>query len=150
MWIEILRLIRVKSGYFGQRRVGLIALRLDFAWTEITDLKIRYLAYELAVRWPRTLKFRLDLAQYRMGGRLDEHIDPTHELERQFNFVFVLRKPIKGGELVSEKFVYNGSRLKIVETNRYRHEVTRVEKGERIVANLGVRFANQYLNPPPF
>jgi hypothetical protein len=150
MWIEIFRLLRVKSEYFAPRKVGLIALRLDFAWNEVTDLKMRYLAYELALRWPRTMKFRLDLAQYRTGGRLDEHIDPTHEQEHQLNFIFVLRKPLKGGELISEKFVYNGSRLKIVETNRYKHEVTLVEKGERLVVNLGVRFANQYLNPPPF
>ncbi|MBA3732824.1 2OG-Fe(II) oxygenase [Patescibacteria group bacterium] len=148
--LDILQWIRVQRKYLPPLRLGVISLRIDRSWTEISQYGMKYLATELIVRWPRFLMIRLDLANYHVGGFLEPHIDPTFEEVRQYNSILVLKSPEVGGELISEKFVYNSKYLKIIEPNRYQHEVTKITQGERLVLNLSLRFSFEKLPSPPF
>lgn len=147
---DLLRVIEVKRVFLEPLWLSLVSIRVDRAWNKVPDLKMHYWATELIFRWPLQVRFRLDIAKYFLGGYLEEHIDGTREDEKQFNSIFTIRKAESGGELIAEKFVYCGSRLKIVEVNRYKHEVTRVEKGERLIANFSVRYPTEKNSTPPW
>ncbi len=149
MQIELLRFLHVERKFGGPLRFGVIEFRFDTCWNENPGYRARYWRTEICLRWPWRLKFRLDLTRYGEGGYLEPHLDPVYEGERQYNCIFVLRAPERGGELLAERFVYCGSRLKIIEPNLYLHELTPVEKGERIVLNLGIYFAVRRIPPRP-
>ncbi len=131
---------------------GLVEIGIRKSIPEYKNVyNVRYWAIYFILRWPKPVRIRFDLAKYLTGGRLPEHIDEYVRKEvRQFNFIFTLKKAKLGGELLSEKFVYNGSRLKIIEVSRYKHEVTLIEEGQRIVANFQIAFSPEYTVPPPF
>jgi hypothetical protein len=144
------RRVRYDSEFFGTIKFAVLSLRFDTKWNESKEYCMRYRAAEATLRWPHPIRVRLDFCQYREGGFLEPHIDGAHEHVSQVNFIFLLRRPVAGGELLSKRFLYKGKRLRVIRPTRDEHELTRVEKGERWVLNFKVAFSNDRTKQTPF
>jgi hypothetical protein len=150
MEINLFKVIWFERDFLESTCLPMITVRVDTKWTHAEQYHMRYRAIELTLRWPRPIKFRLDFAQYYPGGYLDPHIDTTQEYEFRVNSILVIRKPRRGGHLYSEKFLYNGKRLKIIQPNLYQHEVTMIEEGERWVLNFQFHVSTNGMEQTPF
>ncbi len=152
MKIDILPIIPRPIFGFGEkyiRREGVVTIEMHPQWYNVGQ-NISYRKFVFSLRWPITFQFQIHLTRYKSGSWLSEHVDEIHEKERQFRLVLVLKKAKQGGELLCEHFITNRSRLKLFEPCKYKHEVTRVEEGERIVALIGIRYAFHTIRPCPF
>lgn len=121
-------------------------------WNKVdwTGTCLEYQEYVINIRWPIMLQIQLHVNRYGVGGELREHVDVIQDGERQFRIQLILRNAIRGGELLCERFIVNRRWFKIFEPARWRHQVTRVEEGQRLLLNLGIRFSFRLIRPCPF
>jgi hypothetical protein len=125
---------------------------LSSKWNEVNEpgARLEYQNWVINIRWPLMLQLQLHVNRYKVGDELQEHIDVIKEGERQFRIQFILRNAIRGGELLCEHFIVNWRWFKIFEPARFKHAVTRVEEGERLLLNFGIRYSFRLIRPCPF
>ncbi len=116
---------------------------------ELDGARVSFRACEINLRWPVSLQIQLHTNEYAKGDYLCEHIDQIRKEERQVRFQIILVKAKQGGELKCEKFIYESPRIKIFEPTKWKHSVTKVEEGRRLLLNFGFRFAPHPLTPSP-
>jgi len=124
------------------RRDSILSFEINPRWEKVENCgqKLRYQNYSVRLGWPFLFRIDLHIAKYDVGGVLRAHKDPLSH-GRLWRMLYVLRQPKKGGELLSEHFIVNWPRLKIFEPSKYRHEVTEVKEGQRVVLNFGIWIA---------
>ncbi|MGE5541111.1 MAG: 2OG-Fe(II) oxygenase [Bacillota bacterium] len=127
-----------------------IIVRPKWQRVEYDGGSLRYQEYVINLRWPILLQLQLHVSKYGVGDYLAEHIDYIEKGERQFRVQFILKNAVSGGELVVPHFIVNRRHFKIFEPCKYRHAVTVVEEGERLLLNLGIRYSFQRIRPVPF
>lgn len=149
MRIDILSVIPLWYEGMIINKDAVVTLLMNFAWVHVGQ-EISYRKFVLNVRWPITFQFQIFITRYGAGGLLEEHIDSTHEDEKQFRLMVLLKRPKQGGELICEKFIINRGRIKLFEPNRYKHQVTKVVRGERLVALISIRYAWKRIRPCHF
>jgi|GEM_PF-6200055 len=153
MELNFLKVIprRTPDGMLVSRESVISAVfRRTWRKVDYPGARLEYQEYVVNIRWPIMLQIQLHVSRYGVGGELQEHIDTIRDGERQFRIQFILRNAIRGGELLCERFIVNWRRFKIFEPARYRHQVTRIEEGQRILLNLGIRYALRPIRPCPF
>lgn len=140
---KFLEIIRKKIRLLGQtylETVPLLVISGMSRWHEKT-WSVVYTSFKVSISWPFSFSTHADLALYREGSYIQRHSDLSESLlGKEWRVVVILRNADKGGELLSDKFVLNWPRIKIINT-RVLHEVTKVEKGTRLVLLIGVYFA---------
>lgn len=131
---------------------SVISGTLNRKWNtvDVPGARLEYQEWSIEIRWPIMLQIQLHINRYRVGGELHEHTDVIKEGERQFRIQLILKNAIRGGELLCERFIINRRHFKIFEPARFKHEVTRVEEGERFLLNLGIRYSLKLIRPCPF
>ncbi len=88
--------------------------------------------------WPITLQLHIDITTYFPGAYLQRHTDLRSPLSGiEYRLAIILKKAKRGGELLSDAFVFNTPRVKIFNTS-VEHEVTKIEEGIRRVMLVGV------------
>ena len=90
------------------------------------------------IRWPFYSALFLSVISYPKGSVVEKHhdggINPlTMRPILGFNFNIVLKKAAEGGKFICPESWVNTSRIKIFNGDKYDHEVTRVEKGKRVI-----------------
>ena len=79
----------------------------------------------------RSRRLNVYLVHYRQGHRIVPHVDMVSE-GRLYKFNWVIVRPAAGGAFVCEKTIFNlFGRLILFRPDLYRHEVTRIEAGNR-------------------
>ena len=126
------------------RRDPVLALTIKPLWerVEVIGAKLSFQDYTFSLKWPFLFMFQLHVAKYGAGDQLAEHTDVV-ALGRMWRVQFVLRKAKQGGELLCEHFIVNRPWFKIFEPGKYKHEVTEVKEGERIILNFGIWIARR-------
>lgn len=122
----------------------LITLTIEPRWKRVEGIGIRlsFQDYTLSLKWPLFFKFQLHVAKYDVGDRLEEHKDVV-AFGHMWRIQFILRNATQGGELRSERFLVNKSCFKIFEPGKYKHEVTEIKEGRRLVLNFGIWIAKR-------
>jgi hypothetical protein len=133
-------------------RDSLISLVAERKWKQVSydGGSLQYQQYVFVIRWPILLQLQLHINKYGVGDGLYEHVDVIQPKERQFRFQFILKNAARGGELLCEHFIVNRRHFKVFEPCKYRHQVTKVEEGERLLLNLGIRYSFHPIRPCPF
>lgn len=90
------------------------------------------------IRWPFYSAFFLSLISYPQGSIVEKHHDGgINPLKMKpllgCNLNIVLKKAVEGGEFICMEAWVNTGRIKIFNGDKYDHEVTRVEKGRRVI-----------------
>jgi hypothetical protein len=126
------------------RRDPVVSLTIKPKWERVDGIgaKLSFQDYTFSLKWPFLFMLQLHVAKYDKGDVLAEHVD-TVALGRLWRIQFTLRQAQEGGELLCEHFVVNRPRFKIFEPGKYKHEVTEVKEGQRIVLNFGVWIARR-------
>ena len=153
MRLELLRVVPrpIDGGRFITHD-SVVTLTLEPSWesADSEEARLKWQNYTLEIRWPIHLQLQLHVALYPQGGILKEHKDLIVDGERMFRVQFIPRNARRGGELRCEHFILNRRNFKIFEPARYRHEITKVEEGARLVFNFGIRYGRRRIRPCPF
>ncbi len=155
MKFDLWRVIPRPIVIFGKSYIdhdAVISVQFEPKWNKVNavDARLAYQNYSISLRWPVMLQLQLHVALYRVGGVLAPHTDVIAVGERQLRIQFILRNAVRGGELLCERFIINLRNFKIFEPARYRHSVTEVLEGERLILNFGIRFSPRAIRPAPF
>lgn len=81
--------------------------------------------------------FDLYLLHFPEGTSIPEHTDKVDTGFRHYRLNIIVKKSEAGGEFISEKNIINFSRVKFFRPDLYKHSVTRVMGGSRIVLSFG-------------
>lgn len=71
------------------------------------------------------------------GSVVKEHTDPFNG-RRMYRLNIVLSEPEEGGEFKCERTILNWRRVKFFRPDLYRHSVTQVTKGSRLILSFGI------------
>lgn len=126
------------------RRDNVFTITIEPHWKRVDGIgaKLSFQHHALSLKWPFLFTLQLHIAKYDVGDLLAEHTD-TVGLGRMWRVQFVLRNAKRGGDLLCERFVVNRPRFKIFEPGKYKHEVTEVRDGQRLVLNFGIWIARR-------
>lgn len=83
------------------------------------------------------IPFDLYFLKFPEGSFIKEHIDPVKSGYKHFRLNIILKKSKIGGEFISEKHIFESSRIKFFRPDIYKHSVTKIEKGNRYVLSFG-------------
>lgn len=85
----------------------------------------------------RFFKFDLYLLNFPEGSVIPEHTDLVMEGYRHFRLNIILKRSQSGGEFKAERHIINWDRLKFFRPDLYRHSVSQVVGGNRLVLSFG-------------
>lgn len=77
------------------------------------------------------------------GSFIKEHIDPVESGYKHYRLNIILKKSKLGGEFISEKHIFETSRIKFFRPDIYKHSVSKIEKGNRYVLSFGFLIKNK-------
>jgi hypothetical protein len=89
----------------------------------------------MTVKFP--LPFDIYLLKFTEGSFIKEHVDEVNEGYKHFRLNIILKKSKIGGIFSAEKSIFENSRIKFFRPDIYKHSVSKVESGYRIVLSIG-------------
>ena len=84
--------------------------------------------------WPNP--FDIYLLRFNEGQGIPPHVDEVERGEH-YRLNMILKAPIQGGEFICDDPIYQNNRIKYFRSDKSRHSVTCVEKGNRYVLSIG-------------
>jgi hypothetical protein len=98
------------------------------------------------LKWPFRIAVFLSLLDYPEGSLVEAHNDGGPDPKQMkpvigCNFNIVLKKAKIGGEFICPQAWVNTSRVKIFNGDKFQHEVTKIEKGNRVLLAFKVSLA---------
>lgn len=83
------------------------------------------------------IPFDFYLLKFPEGSFIKEHVDPVEFGYKHYRFNIILKKSKLGGEFISETHIFETDRVKFFRPDIYKHSVSQIKKGTRIVLSLG-------------
>jgi hypothetical protein len=142
--VDIGKILNREVPFFGRKYWQKLAV-LTLLLVRTGDLRIQATSVRLILRWPFGLKLHADIVKYGEGSYLSKHADIPKEWPGfEYRLAIILKKPVRGGDLLCENFVINTSRVKVFSTKE-QHEVTKIKQGSRTVLLFGLCYSTNLL-----
>ena len=83
------------------------------------------------------IPFDMYLLKFPQGSFIKEHVDAVQEGYKHFRLNIILKKSKSGGIFKAEKNIFETSRIKFFRPDIYKHSVSKVDSGYRLVLSIG-------------